>query len=219
MTSTRGKGGRGIFSFLKRLFVRFSVFVTITFLILEFVPVVPWAVSRMCGDFNDPDGDVLIVLTADAQSDGLIGFYSYGRAVYAARAWRSGHFRAMVISGGVVNGVSISGSMANFIAASGVPRDRIFLENRSLSTRENALFTKDMIASWPGRKVLLTSDLHMFRARRVFEKIGLHVEPRPFPDVLKHWSSPFERPQLSVSFFWELVKIAGYRVRGWIDLP
>lgn len=113
---------------------------------------------------------------------------------------------------------SLSSIMAEYMAGSGIPRDRIFVEERSISTRENALFTKQMIGSWPGKRVLLTSDLHMFRARRTFEKVGLPAEPRPVAEVTARWNRPFDRFPAAVSTLTELLKIVYYRARGWIAL-
>jgi uncharacterized SAM-binding protein YcdF (DUF218 family) len=106
--------------------------------------------------------------------------------------------------------------VGQFLVAYGVPQDRIFLEERSTNTRENALFTKEMIASWPGKRVLLTSDFHIFRAERVFDQVGLPAEPRPFPDLLKHWNSPKNRLAETIGLALEIVKIGYYRARGWI---
>jgi uncharacterized SAM-binding protein YcdF (DUF218 family) len=205
---------------MARLIVRFCVCFTVTILFFTLTPFVPWLIGRLCGPITNPDGDILIVLTADTQPDGIIGRASYPRAVYAVKAWQTGHFRAVVVSGGYMDGNSrsLSSIVADYLAASGIPRDRIFIEDRSTSTRENALFTKQMIGSWPGRRVLLTSDLHMYRATRTFEKAGLPAVPRPFADVTAHWNRPFDRLPTTVSVLFELLKIAYYRVHGWIAL-
>jgi uncharacterized SAM-binding protein YcdF (DUF218 family) len=207
-------------SLLRKLAVRFCVGFTVTLLFLTLTPFVPWVTSRLCGPIARPDGDILIVLTADAQPDGLIGAISYPRAFYAAKAWQTGHFRAVVVSGGYMDGNSrsLASIVGDYLAGSGIPRDRIFLEDRSTSTRENALFTKRMIGSWPGKRVLVTSDLHMFRASRVFAKVGLPVEPRPVPDVTVHWDNVVERIPMAVGTLIELLKIAVYRAYGWMAL-
>jgi uncharacterized SAM-binding protein YcdF (DUF218 family) len=203
---------------MARLAVRFCVCFTVALLFLTLTPFVPWLVGRLCGPITHPDGDILIILTADAQPDGMIGRSSYPRAFYAVKAWQAGHFRAVVVSGGYMDGNrhSLSSTVADYMAGSGIPRDRIFLEERSTSTRENALFTKQMIASWPGNRVLLTSDLHMFRARRTFEKAGVRVEPSPVPEITGHWDRPYTRLPSAIGAVTELVKIAYYRVRGWM---
>lgn len=205
---------------MARLAVRFCVCFTVAVLLLTLTPFVPWLVGRLCGPITSPDGDILIVLTADAQPDGIIGRASYPRAFHALKAWQAGHFRAVVLSGGYMdaNRRSLASIMGDYLAGSGIPRDRIFLEERSTSTRENAVFTKQLIGSWPGKRVLVTSDLHMFRARRTFESVGLPVEPRPSPDVTAHWNDAFTRFPAAVGTFIELLKIGYYRARGWITL-
>jgi uncharacterized SAM-binding protein YcdF (DUF218 family) len=205
----------------KRCFVRFCVTFTIVLMVAQFSPLAPWYARALAGAWNDPDGDILIVLSAEEQPDDIIGPVSYGRAIYAARAWREGHFRAVVVSGGHTQGghLSLAAVLGRFLVAYGVPADRVFLEERSVSTRENALFTRDMIASWPGTKVLLTSDQHMFRARRAFETVGLHVLPRPYPDVLKQWNNPVYHIPEVWGLLFETAKIAWYWQRGWISLP
>ena len=221
MTSPQSVSFKWFTPGVRRIFVRFCVVFTLVLLTAQFSPLTPWYARALAGAWNDPDGDILIVLSNDQQPDGMLGPVSYGRAVYAVRAWRHGHFRAVVVSGGPTEGshTSLASAIGRFMIAYGVPADRIFLEERSTSTRENALFTKEIIASWPGRKVLLTSDIHMFRARRVFEAIGLPVAPRPYPDVLKQWNNPVYRLAGAWGLVTETCKIGGYWVRGWIHLP
>lgn len=203
-----------------RLAVRLCVGLTVTLLLFTLSPFVPWLVGRLCGPVTHADGDILIVLTADAQTDGLIGGISYPRAFYAVKAWQTGHFRAVVVSGGRMDGNprSLASTVGDYLAGSGIPRDRIFLEERSTSTRENALFTKQIIGSWPGKRVLITSDLHMFRASRVFAKVGLPVEPCPVAETPVEWKSGSSRLPLAVGTAIELVKIAFYWAHGWIRL-
>jgi uncharacterized SAM-binding protein YcdF (DUF218 family) len=89
-------------------------------------------------------------------------------------------------------------------------------EWRSTSTRENAIETAKLIQDMPGKKVLLTSDFHMYRAIRVFRKLGIEVTPMPVPDVLRsteHWNGRFPAFETMVV---ESVKIAYYGLRGWI---
>ncbi len=61
----------------------------------------------------------------------------------------------------------------------GVPEGDIRLELQARNTRENALFTTDILKKeYKGAKVLLiTSAFHMRRALGCFEKAGTHVTP------------------------------------------
>jgi uncharacterized SAM-binding protein YcdF (DUF218 family) len=204
---------------LGRVYVWIALVFTSYSVLVAFTPFAPWYARILAGNWTDSDGDVLIVLGADGEPDGLVGGYSYWRCVYAVRAWREGHFTRIVVSGGPIEGsssYSIASSMRDFLVSSGVPTEAIFLEDRSHSTRENALFTQQLIAGWPGKKVLLTSDQHMFRALRVFRKVGLDVTPRPAPDTIKGSRSWIARWVHSWSLEIETVKIVYYAARGWI---
>ena len=146
------------------------------------------------------------------------GYSSYLRALYGARAWRERPFQEVILAGGLSPNApqSLAASMADLLVAGAVPKNRIVLEEKSANTRENAILTRSLPQCCPGKVVLLTSDFHMFRARRTFEKAGLGVIPRPIPDVLKRSTHIYER----WACFWVLVietaKIAYYYVRGWI---
>jgi len=173
-------------------------------------PVDAWWARAYSGPVEMPQGDVLILLSAAVDDHGLVSFSSYWRARYALYAWQTVHFKKLVISGGGGPG------MMNFLVLEGVPRDAIVAEWRSTSTRENGIQTAQLIQGMPGKKVLLTSDFHMYRAVRVFRKLGIEVAPMPAPDVLKsskNWNARFpDFERMSV----ETTKIVYYRLRGWI---
>jgi len=97
-----------------------------------------------------------------------------------------------------------------------VPAQAIQIETQSRSTRENALYVKALLAGVPGRKVLLTSDYHMFRAHRAFKKAGLEVVPRPYPDAGKRASGWTGRWPAFLDLVRETIKIGYYYAHGWI---
>jgi uncharacterized SAM-binding protein YcdF (DUF218 family) len=179
-----------------------------------FTPLVPWWARKLAGPMDDPTGSVLIVLGGSALEDGIIGQSSYWRSVYALRAYRKTPFPKIIVSGG--GRFHPADLMRDFLVASSVPADHITVEDHSLSTRENAVYTKQLVAGNNQGLVLLTSDFHMFRALRVFRKAGLNVAPRPFPDIAKRSSSLTERWPAFFELCEESVKTAYYWVRGWI---
>ncbi len=196
---------------LRKFCVRFCIGFTAILLFVQFSPFVPWLLNRLMGqDWGNPDGDILIVLTADEPPDDAMGAMTYPRGLYGVRAWREGHYRAVVVCG------SEAGAVGQFLNAYGVPREKIFLEDHAASTRECAVQTKQMIALWPGRRVLVTGDTHIFRAKRAFQAAGVPVESRPFPDLLKYWNGQELRIPESVRLFAEIGKIGYYRARGWM---
>jgi uncharacterized SAM-binding protein YcdF (DUF218 family) len=173
-------------------------------------PVVSWWARAYAGPIEQPKGDVLILLSAAGDDQEGISYSSYWRARQALLAWQTGGFKKIVVSGGGGPGI------VNFLAGQGVPRDAIVAEWASLSTRENGIATARLIAGMPGKRVLLTSDFHMFRALRVFRKLHIEVTPMPAPDVLhstEHWNGRF---QAFETMLVESAKILDYAVRGWI---
>jgi uncharacterized SAM-binding protein YcdF (DUF218 family) len=179
---------------------------------VTFLPILqPW-INLLTGPWTQARGDILVVLGNETSPDHLVGQKTYWRCVYAVLAWREGGFREIVVSGGG----GVSEAMRDFLVGSGVPATAIREESKSLSTRENAQFVSEMLGRSPGRVVLLTSDYHMFRAYRAFRKYGLDVLPRPFPDAGKNANSLPMRWPVFVGLLEETIKIAGYRVRGWI---
>lgn len=200
---------------LRRLYKVLHATLAIFGLILVLVTVTPlerWYARALAGPWTDPEGDILIVLGAEAPGSRFIGQETYWRSVYAARAWRDGHFRTIVVCGG--NGVAES--MRDFLVFAHVPAEHIVLESRSTSTHENVLFAAAILKDMPGSKVLLTSDFHMYRSIRALRKAGIQAEPRPIPEALKRVNDWSQRVPLFVLLCTETAKIVGYRVRGWI---
>jgi uncharacterized SAM-binding protein YcdF (DUF218 family) len=185
------------------------------YVLVSATPIDRWWIRFLAGPWNDPKGDVLIVLGADSVKD-VIGAGSYWRSVYAVRVWRDGGFREVIVCGGPSGGEAISERMRDFMVSQGVPAAVIRVETGSRSTRENALLSKALIEATPGRKILLTSDYHMFRAYRVFRKAGIIVEPRPIPDALKQIDYWEIRWSVFVNLCVETVKTGYYFAHGWI---
>jgi uncharacterized SAM-binding protein YcdF (DUF218 family) len=195
---------------LRRLAIGICAAVGLAFLLATFSPFVPWYAARLARPWNDPTGDVLIVLAGADLDGGFPAQNTLLRCLYALRAHQAARFRAIVVSG------QSSRHMRNLLAAEGVPPEIIRVEDASSSTRENALFTARLLAGDSGRKVLLTSDYHMFRAARAFRKAGLEVAPRPIPDVLKRWENPLGRWPAFLDEAIETGKTVVYFARGWI---
>jgi uncharacterized SAM-binding protein YcdF (DUF218 family) len=193
-----------------RWFTHLFATIGLIVVLVTITPVVGWWAHAYSGSVDQPKGDVLIVLSAALDDHGLLSFSSYWRARYALLAWQNGGFQKIVISGGGGPGIS------NFLIAEGVPRQDIIAEWQSKSTRENGVDTARLIQGMPGRKVLLTSDFHMYRAIRVFRKLGIDTTPMPVPDVLKSTQHLGGRFPAFETMAVETTKIAYYRLRGWI---
>jgi uncharacterized SAM-binding protein YcdF (DUF218 family) len=187
------------------------------FLTVSFTPLVDWWAILLRGDDYADKGDVLIVLSGAMGEDGSMGWNSYLRTTYAWWAFRDGGFRDVLVSGGAIASPwPVAKAMAEFLKFQGVPPEAIHLETQSHSTRENALYSAPLLKSLPGRKVLLTSDYHVFRARRAFGKAGIDVSVLPVPDVLKRSGRSLSRWSCFIDLLEETMKIGYYGVRGWL---
>jgi uncharacterized SAM-binding protein YcdF (DUF218 family) len=185
--------------------------------IVTFTPLVSWWARGLAGRWNDPCGDTLIVLSGAPSQGGIIAQSTYLRSAYAVLAYRECGMRKIVLTGGnSEGGPPIAFAMAEFVESQGVPPERVVLETRSISTRENALYTQPLLADGAPPPVLMTSDFHMFRARRAFEKLGMVVQPRPIPDALKRATNWKGRWPAFLDEVSETVKIVYYYARGWI---
>jgi uncharacterized SAM-binding protein YcdF (DUF218 family) len=179
-------------------------------------PLVPWTAAKLSDRWTDSDGEVLIVLGGSVIQPGdpyetVLGESSYWRALHAVWAWKTGHFRYILLSG-----KDASAQMRLLLLAYGIPDSVILVENQSISTRENALFAKPILDRLGGRQVLLTSDYHMWRAARAFRAAGNNIIPRPFSDITKRANIRVARWQC----FWQLLdeglRIVYYAYQGWI---
>jgi len=203
---------------LSRLVVQLLAVLGLLFLVVSFVPVNMWWARLLEGNAYTDKGDVLIVLSGSMGEDGSMGWTSYLRTTYAYWAFRDGGFKDVLVSGGAIapSTTPVSKAMGDFLKFQGVPAEAIHLETQSRSTRENALYSAPLLSRLPGRKVLLTSDYHMFRARRAFARAGVEVFVQPIPDVIKRSGRWWSRWSCFLDLLEETIKIGYYWARGWI---
>ena len=137
-----------------------------------------------------PPADAAVLLTGIARHDKSPPDRVYlGRGAdrFTTALWlyRAGRVRRIIISGGSSAVLRPAGTEASglrtLLLLAGVPDSAILVEDRSRNTRENALFTKELLRKHPEIKslVLVTSAYHERRALGCFARVGLH--PRPFP--------------------------------------
>ena len=210
---------RSLFTLL-RWFLRLATGIGIAFLVTTLTPLVYWWASLFAGSWEDPKGDVLIVLTGSVLDERTIGMNSYWRAVYASHAFLDEHFDEMIVSGGATDGVPAAALMRDFIVAQGVPLSAVTVESASRDTHESAVLVAGLLhadARYRNRRlVLLTSDYHMFRAHRAFQRAGVDLAPRPIPDARKRFGDLLQRWPILFELIAETAKSGYYWSRGWI---
>jgi uncharacterized SAM-binding protein YcdF (DUF218 family) len=145
------------------------------------------------------------------------------RVTYALWLYRAGRARRIIISGGSGAVLSVANTEAKDLATvlrlAAVPKEDILLEERSRNTRENAKFTKQLLAKHPEIKslVLVTSAFHQRRALGCFAKVGLHPQsfPADFYSTDRSWPPDYWLvPDISALSRWSLLlhEMAGYIV-------
>lgn len=115
----------------------------------------------------------------DVELDDLVN----SRLGTGARAWLAGRAPLLILSGGGRPGHNEARHMARAVERLGIPEHALILEQRSRSTRENALYTAALARGRGVHRVLLvTSAVHMPRASLLFRETGLEVVPVPVPE-------------------------------------
>ncbi len=98
-------------------------------------------------------------------------------------AHRYPNARLLVSGGGGTvfgDGTAEAPVIANFLESIGIDPARITIEDRSRTTYENAVFSRERVEPRQGERwLLVTSAWHMPRAVGVFEKAGFRVTPYP----------------------------------------
>ena len=111
------------------------------------------------------------------------------RLWHAARLYRAGKAPLIVLSGGTTHAGEEpeAQAMRRFLVDMGVPPAAMVLEEKSTTTTENAADTAQLLQGRGIRKILLvTSALHMRRARALFGHAGFEVVPAPTDFEVSH---------------------------------
>jgi uncharacterized SAM-binding protein YcdF (DUF218 family) len=142
---------------------------------------------------------VLVVLGAALLPDGDLGPALAERVEVAVAAWKRGVAPRMLMTGAVE-----AEAMKRRAVHLGVPADVILVETRALTTRENALFSAEILGL--GTRVLVvTQAYHRARSVGAFRRAGLVAEALEFPSRI-----PPRRARLR-----EFLARTIYRMRRW----
>lgn len=142
---------------------------------------------------------------------------------FAARAlWQQlDRSPTILVSGGGAGDVSEAALMSYILEQSGVPGSSLVREESSRSTRENAMFSADLLVSMQAsRFYLVTSAMHMPRARLAFDVAGLPICPWPvdqqafMPDVGGLWIPSLRPLQKSTAALHEMKGLLWYWLSG-----
>ena len=152
--------------------------------------------------------DAIIVLGSGLRGDGRAGPALLRRSIHAADIWREGYAPVIICTGGVTMGRPRSEAAAcrEVLIDNGVPEDVIYLDERSRSTEENALFSHEILAEHGWQNAILVSDAyHLLRAQWIFgiEGITVTTSPTVNPPVMTYVISVAREV---AALHWQLIK-------------
>ena len=191
-----------------------------------------------------PDAPVIVVLGGSTESalpprTQVEVNSAADRVLYAAALYHQGKAPVLLLSGGNIDwqqpgDESPATDMAELFVKLGVPQEDLWLEEQSLNTYENALYSGQMLKEHGIDHILLvTSAMHMPRALALFEAQGLDVTPAPadFTVTEEGWKNLFSGPvesrliallpnasslALTTNVLKEYIGMAVYSLRGWM---
>ena len=155
--------------------------------------------------------EIIIVLGSGLREDGRPGPALLRRSRHGATLWHEGVAPLILCTGGQSEYSSRTESAAcrEILLAAGVPADAILLEERSRSTEENAIYSKQVLHGLGlSRSVLVSDRFHMLRARWLFQKQGMDPFASPVPaDRLRDLRVyPAALIREFIAFNWQLFK-------------
>ena len=162
-----------------------------------------WLASRHVPNHG---ADYLVVLGCGLRPDGtpsplLAGRVDKGRVFDETRVAAGDPPVTFVPSGGQGPDevMSEAQSRANYLSNKGVPQDRIVLEDRSSTTRQNMAYSREVIERHAGRDVselqvvFSTTNYHVFRGYVCAHQAGMRVEGMGSKTRAYFWPNAFLR--------------------------
>jgi uncharacterized SAM-binding protein YcdF (DUF218 family) len=132
-------------------------------------------------DHAEPS-DVIVVLGSGLRRDSSPGPSLYRRTLKGARLYEEGIAPRVICTGGFTAGHTRSEADAcrELLESEGVPASAITLEERSRSTIENALYTREIMDANGWQTAVVVSDTyHLLRAAWIFRDAGIQAITSP----------------------------------------
>ncbi|MCL2356648.1 MAG: YdcF family protein [Defluviitaleaceae bacterium] len=113
----------------------------------------------------------------------------------------------IVVCGGLGERATITEAeaMARYLYARGVPREKILLEDRSVSTIENLTFARDILEEHFSEGfgvVVVSNDFHMFRAVSMARRVGMDANHLGAPTPTRLLTENYLREMMAIVLFW-----------------
>jgi uncharacterized SAM-binding protein YcdF (DUF218 family) len=134
--------------------------------------------------------DIIVTLGARVLPDGSPSADLASRVAQGAALFQSGYAPYVVCAGGFEGDKSSAAAVSRNLAIElGVPAEKIFLAENSMSTQEDALQVAHVMSEHGWQSAIVVSHpLHLLRAKILFAKEGIDVVTSPTPGELSEMS-------------------------------
>ncbi len=136
-----------------------------------------------------PTADAIVVLGGGIRAQAYprpdVDFSDAGdRVWYGANLYHAGKAPKIIVSGGRISwqgaGNPESEDLTKLLVTMGVPTSDIIPEDKSLNTRENGVYVKEILDKYNFKTILLvTSAMHMPRSIAIFKHLGINAIAAP----------------------------------------
>lgn len=149
------------------------------------------------------DFDYVIIHGAGIRKDGTVTRLLAERCDKAVTVYRRDPTPPYLIPSGGQGSDEVCSeaeAMKKYLTQNGIPEEKILMEDRSSTTMENVLYSRDIINSRPGRKytALVTSNYHVYRAMRYAKQAGLKAIGIGAHVAFYYWPSAIIREFIAV---------------------
>lgn len=140
-----------------------------------------WRINRTGVRDRAQPADAIVVLGAQVTADGQPGPDLWERTLHGVELWRQGLAPYLICTGGYRGDRLSAAAVARDLAINqGVPADRVFVADGSMTTREDAASVRKlMLAQGWSTAILVSHPLHLERVRILFEGEGITGYPSP----------------------------------------
>jgi len=158
---------------------------------------------------NKRTADVIIVLGSGLRRDGRPGPALIRRSLHGAELWHEGIAHYVICTGGLTARLPRSEAEAcvELLQEQGVPAEAILIEDRSMSTEENAINAHEIMQAQGLNTAVIVSDrYHMLRASWLFSLQGIEVYTSPTSDYPTMGTLIYAMTREVMAFQWQALK-------------
>lgn len=190
----------------------------ITFFVISVTPATNVIGHRFAVISAPPEAaDAIVVLGAGLAPGGFLTVESMRRLIAGIELFKKGLAPLLVVSGPGSLAPSEGAVRAKLAGEMGIPPGAILEEETANTTYEESIHIANTLRGRnAGRILLVTDSLHMRRAKQVFERAGLQVQPADSADYPALVTSPADRLWLATRIVRESGALIYYRLAGYI---